>query len=679
MQLSKAVPSILSILVLSQLHLTLARHQRHHRYRSQDEGRGRLYFRDPLKNTRSLPREENCPARNEHEVRSKGLSCVRKCIIDADCQNDRKLCLCDGLCGLSCIRPEKECPELPDPVNGQVHLNGRQFQDEARYSCNEGFMLVGVEKAYCSASGRWSGEAPSCAEFSDDNRSPYYCGRPPRILNANHNGSDAQSFWDLDTQLTYQCMAGYRRDGFDHAKCFYMNGTATWYGPDLSCKPIECGPPDQIQNGLTTGSCTAYRCQINYECLPGFKLNGRNTRICERDGIWSQTELPVCEAVQCSLPRNPENGNARFTALSYKSVVSYECNYGYMIVGNASRICGSDRSWSGLEPECHEINCGPPGGGSLPNGWLEGSRTSMHSVVMFNCLEGMTLVGHKRTTCGPDGKWNNPPPKCLAPCIIPQIEHGNSSTRVGDKVTHGDNITIDCEDRFETKSNSTPIQCNNGTWTLTPKCFPARCKTMPPPPKNGMIVVPQVTHGSIGLYQCKDGYRLQGKNTTFCNFGNWTADTPVCKEVYCPFPGYIANGKVLLVGNMGLYDYRPYVKRISNDRQIMFDCDKEYRLGEEGPKGATCVDGRWSPSILPTCLPDNHPNIRWLDKRSVKDSDVQEFLNSLKEAASKRTVQTKVKRIKRSLVEERLERRTLMLYRNKRSSTGTQTRTAARG
>ena len=31
---------------------------------------------------------------------------------------------------------------------------------------------------------------------------------------------------------------------------------------------------------------------------------------------------------------------------------------------------------------------------------------------------------------------------------------------------------------------------------------------------------------------------------------------------------------------MGLYDYRPYVKRISNDRQIMFDCNKEFRIDE---------------------------------------------------------------------------------------------------
>ena len=63
-------------------------------------------------------------------------------------------------------------------------------------------------------------------------------------------------------------------------------------------------------------------------------------------------------------------------------------------------------------------------------------------------------------------------------------------------------------------------------------------------------------------------------------------------KVYCPWPGYLDGGKVntnrhhdhcrqhhnclkvLLVGNMCLYDYRPYVKRIKNDRQIIFVCDK---------------------------------------------------------------------------------------------------------
>ena len=50
----------------------------------------------------------------------------------------------------------------------------------------------------------------------------------------------------------------------------------------------------------------------------------------------------------------------------------------------------------------------------------------------------------------------------------------------------------------------------------------------------------------------------------------------------------------------------------------MFDCDKGYKLALGSPQGATCVDGQWSPQEIPPCLPEYHPSIRWLEKRSVK-------------------------------------------------------------
>ena len=71
--------------------------------------------------------------------------------------------------------------------------------------------------------------------------------------------------------------------------------------------------------------------------------------------------------------------------------------------------------------------------------------------------------------------------------------------------------------------------CNNGSWTREPECRPARCKTVPDPPSNGMIVVPRTAHGATGLYQCKDGYSLQGDNRTTCIYGNWTGSTPSCQ------------------------------------------------------------------------------------------------------------------------------------------------------
>ena len=38
------------------------------------------------------------------------------------------------------------------------------------------------------------------------------------------------------------------------------------------------------------------------------------------------------------------------------------------------------------------------------------------------------------------------------------------------------------------------------------------------------------------------------------------------------------------------------MKKITNDRQILFDCDRGYKLEPGSPQGATCVDGIWSPS-----------------------------------------------------------------------------------
>ena len=54
---------------------------------------------------------------------------------------------------------------------------------------------------------------------------------------------------------------------------------------------------------------------------------------------------------------------------------------------------------------------------------------------------------------------------------------------------HGENITVECNHNYELEGNVTQITCNNGTFDRMPKCEPARCKTLPAPPKNGMVVV----------------------------------------------------------------------------------------------------------------------------------------------------------------------------------------------
>ena len=54
------------------------------------------------------------------------------------------------------------CPDLSDPSNGSVTMNGSRMGDSAVYSCDDEFELVGDEMRTCMRYSEWSGEAPVC-------------------------------------------------------------------------------------------------------------------------------------------------------------------------------------------------------------------------------------------------------------------------------------------------------------------------------------------------------------------------------------------------------------------------------------------------------------------------------------------------------------------------------------
>lgn len=64
------------------------------------------------KNPRNSPSTE-CP-RDEEQATLIGQKCLRKCSSHEDCKSKKKKCLCDGACGMSCIKP------------GKIHINKLQ-------------------------------------------------------------------------------------------------------------------------------------------------------------------------------------------------------------------------------------------------------------------------------------------------------------------------------------------------------------------------------------------------------------------------------------------------------------------------------------------------------------------------------------------------------------------------
>lgn len=57
-----------------------------------------------------------------------------------------------------------------------------------------------------------------------------------------------------------------------------------------------------------------------------------------------------------------------------------------------------------------------------------------------------------------------------------------------------------------------------------------RCKSLPKPPRNGMVLAPKMEHGMRARFKCKDGYQMKGEKMMQCSFGNWTGEIPKCEE-----------------------------------------------------------------------------------------------------------------------------------------------------
>lgn len=562
---------------------------------------------------------------NRAEALELGRQCSRRCRKDVPCENTRKQCLCDGLCGLSCLKPDLSCPELPKIENGDYSPSKNSlFNTKVTYHCNPGFYLFGSRERLCQGDEEWSGTLVECLAEPQ-------CRNPIQV---NHARNPNDGTYRLHEKVNYSCYPGYQSRGNPEATCKLIEKNQTawvWSGNSFRCIPKSCGDPGQIENGKRHGESFIIASSVLYTCDEGFEMIGQARRYCQSDNHWSG-QPPQCEPVTCNPTEHLENGKINYVyPLIYNSTVEYACDFGFRLVGPKRRRCGPEGKLVGEVPTCTEIDCGELG--PLANGYIKGYSTRMGDKKEFSCRDGMKFIGeHNTTTCLESGSWSNSLPKCMAPCIIPEVEHALSihvipadllslakhtnftnmtlkSVLPGHKVEHGVFLEVICEKNYEFNEeldDNNIIQapmCNNQTWSYVPQCRPASCRSSPPRLKNGRVRYASTEHDSVGHLHCLDGYRLTGANkTTRCVKGMWTNVNASCVEIYCGFPGVIPHGRVLLVGLTGMYDYKPYIRRISNNRQIAYECDSGFRLSDGAPNGATCLEGIWKPEGLPTCV-----------------------------------------------------------------------------
>ncbi|XP_043216891.1 sushi, von Willebrand factor type A, EGF and pentraxin domain-containing protein 1-like isoform X3 [Amphibalanus amphitrite] len=208
--------------------------------------------------------------------------------------------------------------------------------------------------------------------------------------------------------------------------CARFDGTKDWLWSDTNCdmrlnficqhQPLTCGKPEQPPNSTLIAPDFNVGSTISYRCEDGHLLSGPEERQCLETGFYSAYP-PTCKNLQCGMPAEIRHG--RYSLVNgtrgYLSMVVYECDQDFVMVGRNELICDVDERWSGPPPRCEPVFCKEPP--AILNGGFRVSTNStiVGTLVEYYCLDDrFTLTGPSTLRCMRDGTYNQEPPVCRA-------------------------------------------------------------------------------------------------------------------------------------------------------------------------------------------------------------------------------------------------------------------------
>uniref|UniRef100_A0A3P8W7T0 CUB and Sushi multiple domains 1 n=1 Tax=Cynoglossus semilaevis TaxID=244447 RepID=A0A3P8W7T0_CYNSE len=474
--------------------------------------------------------------------------------------------------------------DSPDPiVNGHISGDGSSYRDTVVYQCMLGYRLIGTSVRICQQDHRWSGTTPVCV--------PITCGHPGNPVNGRTNGSE----FNLNDVVNFTCNRGYILSGNARAQC-RLNGQ--WSSPLPVCKVVNCTDPGHVENGVRQSGLRypevfSYGVSVVIHCKRGFYLLGSALLTCQHDGRWDRP-IPRCQAISCGDPGIPPNAVVTgASSWTYGSVLHYSCLPGGLLVGNTTRHCQEDNTWSGAPPYCTGVSpgeCGDPG--TPPHGTrLGGEEFKTKSLLRFSCEAGYALIGSAERTCLNNGTWSGRQPVCqVIQCgPPPQVHHGKVE---GTDYSWGSSVSYSC---FHGYQLSTPavLGCEgNGTWTgEVPQCLPVLCGD-PGSPGGGFREGNAFSYRSEVRFYCHVPYLLVGSASRVCQAdGIWSGHQPACIDPAfnsCRDPGTPAYGIPVMAQGFQV------------GSKVSFKCRKNYHI--LGSTTRTCLENLTWSGTQPECI-----------------------------------------------------------------------------
>lgn len=421
---------------------------------------------------------------------------------------------------INCSRPEP-------PDNGRMESGeDLSFGSNVDFYCDRGYKLIGASRLRCRHNGHWNGSTPICRVVS--------CGSPPRVANASVSANSTV----YGSVANYRCHSGFEHSSGSDLVSRICDSSGLWTGPSPSCRKIRCADPPQPEHGYSSGSQFVFDSVVTYQCRRGYKLVGESRRRCRADKTWSGT-VPVCERQRCPTPHDPVNGRIVSSSVTTfpGSVLEFECDLGYRLVGSRLVRCTEEETWDAVFPRCEMVSCGQPP--AVDHATIDSLAFSYNDVVHYVCHRGYQRSGSGSVRCQADGNWDTAGDPTVCERITcgspPYVEH---SSVVETGLQYGDVIYYVCDEGYDLNGNNL-LECDaDGRWSGDlPGCERITCGVVPVIP-HATTIVRRSTLGSRASYHCNHGYRLTGSPYVECKpNGTWSyMDRPTCHPVDCGHP-----------------------------------------------------------------------------------------------------------------------------------------------
>ncbi|CAN8001467.1 unnamed protein product, partial [Ixodes hexagonus] len=354
---------------------------------------------------------------------------------------------------------------------------------------------------------------------------PSNCGSPDNKENSTTTGQD----YRVGQEVSYECPTGSLLVGSHVRKCAV---SGFWTGSAPSCKYMDCGAPESVENGqvVLLHRRTTFNATVEYVCNTNYTLVGKPRRVCGEDGRWNGSQ-PSCQLSFCSELTPTPSSTVKVQGLRFGDRARYTCNTGHKLIGNDTRYCQLGGNWSGDEPTCKYIDCGEPR--PLDDGevlLLNGTSTFL-SVVKYSCHDNFTLSGVDTRSCLETGLWSDVEPSCdMISCGEPEIPLGGYVVEEDFQVH--DTVHYKCHPGHVMAGHETRTCLRDGTWSgSAPTCSFVDCGRVPPILKGEVRYENGTTFlGSRIVHGCSAGYRLTGVRVRTCGLeGRWSGTPPKCE------------------------------------------------------------------------------------------------------------------------------------------------------